>query len=141
MDLKRIRNAYSFQKSNAKARGIEWTFTFETWLAWWGDDIQRRGQGHDKLQMQRIGDAGAYEPGNVRKGYPRDNAKTHGNNMRHHNSVLARKRIEKKIDAAPTIQRRPTAYEAQGEALQTGASGRDSHYFDRMFRIRSSFQR
>jgi hypothetical protein len=70
------KNAYSTQRNNALARGIEWELTFEEWLAWWGDDLVRRGSGHDKLQMQRIADSGSYSLGNIRKGYPKDNART-----------------------------------------------------------------
>jgi hypothetical protein len=64
------------QKSNAKKRGIEWQFTFEEWIAFWGDDINKRGTGHDRLCMQRFHDKGPYHPLNVKKGYARDNRKT-----------------------------------------------------------------
>jgi hypothetical protein len=75
MDLKR---RYNSQKANAKRRGIEWQFTFETWLKFWGDDLYKRGQGHDRLCMQRFGDAGPYHPDNCRKDYPLKNNKTQG---------------------------------------------------------------
>lgn len=70
------RRAYTQQKNNAKARGIDWQFTFETWLSWWGADIGNRGVRAWNLQMQRIADAGPYHPDNVRKGHPRGNIAT-----------------------------------------------------------------
>lgn len=72
----KYKTAYNLQTHQARKRGIEWKLTYQEWLAWWGDDIERRGVGHDKLQMQRFHDKGAYEIGNIKKGYPRDNAKT-----------------------------------------------------------------
>lgn len=70
------RHAFYQQRSGAKRRGIEWLLTFDEWLAWWGDDLSKRGGGHDKLQMQRFGDSGPYALGNIKKGYPADNSKT-----------------------------------------------------------------
>lgn len=67
--------AYKNQKWLAKNyRNIEWHFTYESWLAWWGDDIVNRGKGKDKLVMARYGDQGPYHPDNVRKA-------THGENI------------------------------------------------------------
>lgn len=77
MDLRRLKVAYSLDKSDAKSRGIEWRFTFETWVAWWGDDIIRRGIYAWNLQMQRVADAGPYSPDNVRKGTPKRNGETY----------------------------------------------------------------
>ena len=68
--------AYLVQKNLAKARGIPFLLSYEEWIAWWGDDIIRRGKGRDCLQMQRYGDSGAYELGNIKKGFPVDNART-----------------------------------------------------------------
>lgn len=70
------RAEYDSQKSGAAARGIAWEFTYETWLDWWGDDIDRRGVHYNSLQMQRNLDAGPYAPGNVIKGTPKTNRKT-----------------------------------------------------------------
>lgn len=55
------------QKSQAKRRGIEWNFTFEQWIEWWGEDFDRRGRGPNDLVMARFGDTGPYSPENVRK--------------------------------------------------------------------------
>ena len=69
---------YKSQKANAAKRGIEWKFTFEEWLAFWGDDLHKRGRGHDRLCMMRFSDSGPYSPENTRKGYARDNMRTAG---------------------------------------------------------------
>jgi len=140
-ELDKHYHAYHSQKARAKRCGIGWEFTLETWLAWWGEDIVRRGRGHDQLQMQRVGDVGPYEPSNVRKGYPMDNAKTVGKNYRHRKSLKARADIERRMDVAPAVPRKPTAYQQQGEAVQDHLSGRESHFIDRMFRPKSSFGR
>ena len=65
---------YNNQRLHAGYRNIEWKFTFESWLVWWGDDIVNRGQGTGKLCMARNGDQGAYHPDNVRKACHEDNA-------------------------------------------------------------------
>lgn len=69
---------YHAQCGSAKRRGIEWLFTYESWLAFWGSDIESRGKGHDRLCMQRFGDTGPYSPDNVKKGYAMENARTAG---------------------------------------------------------------
>lgn len=61
------RNAYREQRNNAKRRGIAFEFSLESWLEWWGDDLQHRGRRSGQLVMARIGDVGAYEVGNVHK--------------------------------------------------------------------------
>ncbi len=76
MDIKKARQRFDAQRRRAATRGIEWRFTFEQWLGWWGDDLDRRGPCRWQLGMQRLADRGAYEIGNVRKGRPADNAKT-----------------------------------------------------------------
>ena len=76
--LRNVKVAYASQKGGAKRRGIEWQFTFETWLAWWGDDLPRRGTRPLDLQMQRKADRGPYAPWNVTKGTPKDNGRTRG---------------------------------------------------------------
>jgi len=66
-ERKRIMDNYCGQKSMAKKRGIAWEFTFESWLAWWGDDYALRGQGRGKLCCARFGDLGPYSPDNCKK--------------------------------------------------------------------------
>lgn len=77
-DEKRYKQQYNRQKASAKLRGIEWQFTFETWLAFWGEDIDKRGAGHDRLCMQRFADQGPYHPDNCKKDYAKENARTAG---------------------------------------------------------------
>jgi len=62
-----MKHKYHTQKAGAKARNIEWHFTYETWLAWWGDDIVNRGNKSGQLVMARKDDAGPYHPDNVEK--------------------------------------------------------------------------
>lgn len=57
----------------AKERGIEWLFTYDTWVEWWGDDITRRGPRRGQLVMARNGDLGPYHPDNVRKATSSEN--------------------------------------------------------------------
>jgi len=59
--------AFHKQKHHAKKRGIEFLFTFEEWMRWWGSDLGRRGRGADDLCMGRYADEGSYERGNVYK--------------------------------------------------------------------------
>ena len=66
--------AYLTQKQHAKRRGIEFLFSFEEWVEWWGDDFERRGCGPDDLQMARNDDVGPYHPDNVYKSTTADNA-------------------------------------------------------------------
>lgn len=67
---------FQSQRSGAMTRRIGWELTFEQWLEWWGDDVDRRGRGPNDLQMQRINDAGPYALGNIVKGTPKQNAAT-----------------------------------------------------------------
>lgn len=76
MDSVRAKLAFNRQKKYAKQRGIGWELTFDQWLAWWGDDLDKRGRGRDALQMQRPADTGPYAIGNIRKGTPKQNART-----------------------------------------------------------------
>ena len=72
----RYYKAFQSQRSGARSRRIEWCLTYEEWLVWWGDDIERRGRGPDDLQMQRRNDIGPYTLGNISKGTPKQNAAT-----------------------------------------------------------------
>ena len=51
----------------AKKRGIEWQFTYDEWVDWWGDDIHKRGPYRGQLVMARYNDTGPYHPDNVFK--------------------------------------------------------------------------
>ncbi len=60
-------HAYKAQRRNAKSRGVPWNLLFWSWWLIWEKsgkwDCRGRGTGH--YCMCRIGDAGAYEEGNV----------------------------------------------------------------------------
>ena len=87
IDLAAAKVKFNSQRHGAKRRGIEWKLTFDEWVEWWGCDYHNRGTGRFQLQMQRFHDAGAYELGNIKKGIPRDNAKTKGAVMRRNNAM------------------------------------------------------
>jgi hypothetical protein len=58
---------YGNAVKSAALRGIEWQFTFESWMAWWGDDFHLRGPKGHNLCMARVGDTGPYSLNNVVK--------------------------------------------------------------------------
>lgn len=68
-------NDYNLQRRAAGYRNIEWQFTLESWLAWWGDDLNIRGKGSGKLVMARNNDTGPYSPDNVHKATHNQNSK------------------------------------------------------------------
>lgn len=58
--------AYLSQRRSAKQRGIEFLFSLPDWWKWWqANGWENRGRGRGKNVMARLGDRGAYEPGNV----------------------------------------------------------------------------
>lgn len=57
---------YQIAKRNAKNRGVDWQFTFETWWGVWKDHWDRRGPYGSSLCMCRYSDEGPYHPDNVR---------------------------------------------------------------------------
>jgi len=71
--MKNYKRIYTEQKRRAGTRGIEWQFSFETWLDWWGPDIELRGRKKGQLVMARYGDIGPYSPENVRKATAEEN--------------------------------------------------------------------
>jgi hypothetical protein len=62
-----LRQKYGMQKISAQNRNIEWKFTFDEWVNWWGDDIHFRGCKKGQLVMARLGDLGPYSVENVIK--------------------------------------------------------------------------
>ena len=68
-------NQYHNHKVRAKKRGLEFHFTYEEWINWWGDDIINRGRKLGQLVMARNGDQGPYHPSNVRKATVEENVK------------------------------------------------------------------
>jgi len=87
--------AYRDHKSNAKRRNIEFNFTYEEWLNFWGSDINKRGTGSLDLQMCRYNDTGAYSPDNVFKATHRENAQQQDNS--NYNVVPATLAKHKKV--------------------------------------------
>lgn len=67
------RRAFINQKKRATQRGIEFLFTLEAWIAWWGNDFVFRGRQYDSLQMCRYGDVGPYSLGNTYKASKSEN--------------------------------------------------------------------
>jgi len=67
VNMKIYNTHYHNAKHCAKQRGIEWQFTYDTWIEWWGEDIVNRGPYKGQLVMARYNDTGPYHPDNVRK--------------------------------------------------------------------------
>jgi hypothetical protein len=67
IDNRSARTKYNYQKKNAKARDIDWKFTFEQWINVWIESghWDERGSGKGKYVMARKGDAGPYSVDNV----------------------------------------------------------------------------
>ena len=66
---------YKLQQRNAAKRNIDWQFTYNEWITWWGDDILNRGCRKGQLVMARYNDEGPYHPDNVRKASCSENIK------------------------------------------------------------------
>jgi DNA-binding transcriptional regulator YiaG len=66
-EIRKLKGAFSNQKSQAYIRGVEWNLTFEQWYKIWVDSghLDERGQGRDKYCMGRKGDVGPYSIDNV----------------------------------------------------------------------------
>lgn len=56
---------FSVQRNRAKQRGIAWRLSFAQWWTLWQEHWHLRGCGRRNYCMQRPGDKGAYEIGNV----------------------------------------------------------------------------
>lgn len=126
MDTKR---AFDSQRSNAKARGIEWRLTFDEWLAWWGSDLANRGKGREKLQMQRFGDIGPYALDNIRKGHPADNGKTRRIAEANRASARAKARLHAALDAAMWLPSAPAADELKHPGIRSHRHNRMVHEY------------
>ena len=99
MHIKQALAAYRVQKRNSAIRRIEFKLTFQQWLDFWGGDLDRRGTGVDDLQMQRRGDLGAYEIGNIIKGDARQNRVTAGCSVRNRRAKLDKQSLQSRLDA------------------------------------------
>lgn len=103
MDIKQARARFSSQKRGAARRGVGWELTFQQWLDWWGEDLDRRGPGIDQLQMQRKLDTGPYALGNISKGHPKQNSRTHFAMERNRKADAAKRAHQAALDAAPVV--------------------------------------
>lgn len=67
MDLHNLFRLYERNKRNATKRGIKYCLSFKQWLDVWGERIldEHRGTGDERLRLERIDKAGAFEAGNV----------------------------------------------------------------------------
>lgn len=95
-----VYQAWRAQFHSARKRGIPFTFRLATWHLWWRLELGKRGPGAKRglrkgqFMMCRIGDQGAYEPGNVYCGTAADNqrdviARDPGAKKRHMTAVWA----------------------------------------------------
>lgn len=100
MFINRYLRAYRAQKNNAAKRGISFSLSFKEWCDFWGEDISRRGNGPDNLQMQRFADSGGYEIGNIRKGTPRQNSKTYSDMHKKRKCGIEHMRLMQRQDVA-----------------------------------------
>lgn len=64
--FQKLRTAFIRQRASAKYRGIDFEFTFETWLGLWlsSGHLEERGKASNKYVMARYGDTGPYSPEN-----------------------------------------------------------------------------
>jgi hypothetical protein len=64
--IKTSKGKYSVQRRHAAQRGIEWQFTFDSWMKWWIDSghWKERGDERGKYCMSRREDKGPYSPEN-----------------------------------------------------------------------------
>jgi len=130
--MKKYLAAYRSQKNGARRRGIEFKLTFEQWLAWWGEDIERRGRGECDLQMQRLADAGAYELGNIKKGTPKQNSQTVKLLRRTQRSLEAAAELQSTLNKAMFMESSEPEPELEGDEEELAALGITSS-FDRRY--------
>ena len=80
---------YNQHKGTAIKRGIEWLFTFDTWLATWKASGHYDEMGNRKGQycMARTNDEGPYSPDNVRVTTTEDNHREAVLSTRKHTSI------------------------------------------------------
>jgi hypothetical protein len=89
---------YYTQRRESIKRGIDFQFSFEDWIQWWGNDIVNRGRCKGQLVMARYKDQGPYHPDNVRKATCSENAtEAHKGKIRphteeHNNKISVSKR-------------------------------------------------
>lgn len=87
----------------AKQRNIDWNFTYQSWIDWWGDDIANRGCRSGQLVMARNGDIGPYHPDNVSKKTCNENI-SEGNKGRVQSKDHVAKRVAIKIGSTTKLK-------------------------------------
>lgn len=97
MEHSRALRKFHAQKKSARLRGIGWELTFDQWLAWWGNDINRRGPHAGQLQMCRNGDEGPYRLDNIHKGTPKQNGKTRSDVYRNRQASSTRQKMQEEL--------------------------------------------
>ena len=65
--IKPYNEQYHNHKTRSKRRGIDFQFSYDEWMSWWGDDIINRGRNKGQFVMARKNDTGPYHPNNVYK--------------------------------------------------------------------------
>ena len=67
-EYSRLRRRYTLHRWHAIHRGIDWLFTFRSWMDFWivSGVLDQRGRGKDDYVMARFLDLGPYSPDNVR---------------------------------------------------------------------------
>ena len=68
-------NEYHNHKARSKRRGIDFEFSYDEWIEWWGADITKRGRKVGQMVMARNGDVGPYCLTNVHKATVEGNVK------------------------------------------------------------------
>ena len=93
-------NEYHNHKSRSKRRDIDWQFTYDTWITWWGEDIVKRGRNAGQLVMGRIGDKGPYHPINVYKTTVQQNVKDRDDTIRvaSYKATCEKRKLKKEIE-------------------------------------------
>lgn len=101
--IDKLKMAYHSQRHSAIKRNIEWHFTYDSWIDWWGEDIINRGIRKGQLVMARNGDQGPYHPDNVRKATTEENLKeaqkgkpAHNKNIPHSEETKQKMSISRK---------------------------------------------
>ena len=109
-------------------RNIDWHFTYESWLEWWGDDIVNRGNKSGQLVMARKGDIGPYHPDNVVKITCNENhSQSHQNGLgwikgsKHSPEALAKIAEASKRPRRKGITRSPWTEERKAKVAATWA--------------------
>jgi len=92
---KKIGTAFQQQIRDSRVRNIEFKFTYEEWINWWGVDILKKGRKSGQLVMARYKDQGCYEPTNCYKSTCNANVSLKHKGETHYWSPKAREAMSK----------------------------------------------